>query len=561
MQTIVFHEKPVKRSRRIRKRIFWIIPIAILAAAGFLYATNFNAVNNILSFHTFKVNYGTYSVQFSSDFSSTIKDEIGKDLDTVKLNDRNRFKVVDSDADITISTQKSDSDVDILDEYLIPVGHRYSLKDSTSVDDIKTMNVYVLNDTYTQFLKDQYGITAQKVDGLDSLISTLEKSDNNVGLVTFADLSYQLKILYVGGKYYLDDDTAGIPVAVYASVKNSDDLFILDTIKNSISGLETKLDQSKILKLNMTGVTAIARDLGSKMNKLNDYVYPAKDIGTFLADADLTHTSNEVSFDDSCVPVASMRFCANPKSIQALQYSGIDIIELTGNHNNDYGFDDNTDTINTYANLGWRYFGGGLNATDASKILYEDVDGTKVAFLGYNYYDTMLNDAEIAGDDTPGSNSYSVTKLASDIQTAKANADIVIVDIQFQECYCYPDGDVIFPLCYMPLTSPDQKGVFRKAIDLGANIVIGTQAHQPQTYELYGDGAIFYGLGNLFFDQYEWIGTRQGMVLTHYFYDGKYIQTKITATMIGLDLKNEIATQAQSDQLMKLLKTARENME
>jgi poly-gamma-glutamate capsule biosynthesis protein CapA/YwtB (metallophosphatase superfamily) len=42
--------------------------------------------------------------------------------------------------------------------------------------------------------------------------------------------------------------------------------------------------------------------------------------------------------------------------------------------------------------------------------------------------------------------------------------------------------------------------------DLGADVVIGTQAHWPQTIEFYtaSDGRdvfIHYGLGNLFFDQ------------------------------------------------------------
>jgi len=96
------------------------------------------------------------------------------------------------------------------------------------------------------------------------------------------------------------------------------------------------------------------------------------------------------------------------------------------------------------------------------------------------------------------------------------------------------------------------------AIDLGADIVVGSQAHQPQTYELYEDGIIFYGTGNLFFDQYMWIGTRQGMVLSHYIYDGVHIQSKITPIYTDRDLKPSIATQEQAELLMKLLKDARD---
>ncbi|MDD4381825.1 MAG: CapA family protein, partial [Candidatus Dojkabacteria bacterium] len=173
-------------------------------------------------------------------------------------------------------------------------------------------------------------------------------------------------------------------------------------------------------------------------------------------------------------------------------------------------------------------------------------------------YDTMLKTLALAGESRSGANSYYEDKLESDIKEARYNgADIVIVDFQFQECYSYPSSDVVYPICYKPLSSPDQKGTFKQAIDFGADIVIGTQAHQPQTYELYKEGVIFYGLGNLYFDQKHWIGTRQAMILTHYFYDGKHIQTKITPTYMDSTLQTKIATDSQRDQLLKSLKGAR----
>jgi Xaa-Pro aminopeptidase len=57
----------------------------------------------------------------------------------------------------------------------------------------------------------------------------------------------------------------------------------------------------------------------------------------------------------------------------------------------------------------------------------------------------------------------------------------------------------------------------------GAVFVQGSQAHQAQGFEFYGDSLIHYGLGNLFFDQYGYLNARgervsrtlqAGMVLT-----------------------------------------------
>jgi hypothetical protein len=57
-----------------------------------------------------------------------------------------------------------------------------------------------------------------------------------------------------------------------------------------------------------------------------------------------------------------------------------------------------------------------------------------------------------------------------------------------------------------------------------------------------------------------WIGTRQGMVLTHYFKDGKLIQTKITPTIYDSDLQTEIANQENAELFLELLSTARESL-
>ena len=163
----------------------------------------------------------------------------------------------------------------------------------------------------------------------------------------------------------------------------------------------------------------------------------------------------------------------------------------------------------------------------------------------------------IATSTHAGANSYSEEKLALDISNARENADVVIVTFQFQECYSYPPSDVIYPICYKPLSSPDQKGVFRKAIDLGADIVVGTQAHQPQTYEVYNGGMIYYGLGNLYFDQYRWIGTRQGLILTLYIEDGRLLQSRLTPIYMDTNLIPRLASESESEILLNLLKSAR----
>ncbi len=500
--------------------------------------------------------YRTYAISFKDDVPEEFKKLVEDNLSKLKLEEQKRFEFKNSGGDIVISSEMKEGDEVVFSKDLIPVGHLYSLVEGVTQESLKKNSLYILDQNLKEYIEKQYGYSITVLGSIDELISKLKESDNNIGLLSFTELDYRVKILKLNEKYYLDDSEGAIKFSFYSSVREKDK-FILPVINKNVGGGSVGVVKDELLKVNMGGVVAISRDLGAKMNALKNYTYPADEIGPFLADADLTHISNESSFVPNCSMAGGMRFCSRPEYIETLKKSGVDIVELTGNHNNDYGSKYSTETINTYKSLGWRYFGGGLNDEDASKILYEDHKGTKVAFLGYNFYDSMLNTGAIARSSS-GANYYSEEKMKKNIAEAKENADIVIVTFQFQECYSYPEGDVIYPICYKPLSNPDQRSVFKRAIDAGANIVVGTQAHQPQTYEIYKDGVIYYGLGNLFFDQKIWIGTRQGLVLTHYFYNGKHIQTKLVPIYMEKDLKPRLATKEQGDLLLKLLKNARD---
>lgn len=56
---------------------------------------------------------------------------------------------------------------------------------------------------------------------------------------------------------------------------------------------------------------------------------------------------------------------------------------------------------------------------------------------------------------------------------------------------------------YDPYASPVQKEPYRRAIELGVDLVIGSHPHIPQEYEIYKGKPIFYSVGNAIFDQ-EW---------------------------------------------------------
>jgi poly-gamma-glutamate capsule biosynthesis protein CapA/YwtB (metallophosphatase superfamily) len=560
--------KNEQKSKVKKSTYFLSIFLALLITFLYLLITDkaltVNAVEFLFSSKR-EIKYETFDLYLDS-IGQAYEEEIKGSLEKVQFNEKKRFNFVDNQKDADIVIQYGTGEKIIYSEYLLPVGHLYWIKDSVTSNELTNGEYTILLEEnlynlYSTFLTNSYeNIDIQKAENLEQDIK--DEDCGCVGLIKDSDLNKEYKLLKVDDKYYLDTFDAGIEISLTASLENNDiDIdFVTQIINTNLDFVNTNFNENSIAKVNMTGVTALARRVAQAMDLRNNYDYPAEKIAKFLSDADLTHISNEISFVEGCSTYSGLRFCSNPKAIAVLKAIGVDLIELTGNHNNDFGSRYNTQTIETYKEEGWGYFGGGLDSEDASDPYIAEIDGTKIAFLGYNYYDSVVsgNSNPLAGEDSAGANSYSDEKVKEDIESVRDNVDIVIVDFQYQECYSYPSSDVIYPKCYKPIGS--QSTVFRKVVDYGADIVIGTQAHQPQTYEIYNDGLIFYGLGNLFFDQSRWIGTRQGMVLTHYFKDGDLIQTKITPTIYDSDLQTEIADPDDAQLLLQLLSTARESL-
>ena len=99
--------------------------------------------------------------------------------------------------------------------------------------------------------------------------------------------------------------------------------------------------------------------------------------------------------------------------------------------------------------------------------------------------------------------------------------------------------------------------MFKQIIDLGADMVVGSSAHQPQTYQLYNGKPIYYGLGNLYFEQTRWPGTERGIILTHYFAGGKLLQTKLSPTVYNKTFQTRLMDNNEALFLLNRLNTAR----
>lgn len=366
-----------------------------------------------------------------------------------------------------------------------------------------------------------YSILVPVTDFYDSINSISTEELGNYKLISVLELTPNQKLLALDDNYYLDtlDSGAIFEYLVFEGLPE-DVVKITTLIQPELPEFPT---HDTVLTFAQTGVTALSRGMNAKLTQVGDATYFAENIGEFLSSFDLTHTSNESSFTTLAT---DRNICSKPQMIDVLTTIGLDIVELTGNHNQDCGDQAALDTLAQYAELGIQTVGGGATAELAAVPLEINEKGNHITFLAYN-----ISTGGYTLDATPGANFYTKEKAQADIAAAKARGDTVIVDIQYYECNSY-DNTTDSRICdYANSAAGDQIGLFREIVDLGADIVVGTAAHQTQTYELYGDGAIYYGLGNLFFDQIWWPGTTRSLILVHYFYNNQLVQTRIVPTI------------------------------
>ena len=375
-----------------------------------------------------------------------------------------------------------------------------------------------------------------------------ERLASGEGVRSVLKLDETAKLLAVDGEYYLETFTTGAKYK-YLRVAGENDEDVQKVVELVRPTLPEFPSKETVLSFTQTGVTALARGMNAKMAQVGNGAYFAEPIAEYLKKFDLTHTSNESSFS---AYASSSNICSDARFVETLTSIGLDVVELTGNHNVDCGAGDAIATYEKYQELGIKTVGGGRNATEAEVPLQLSQKGTSITMLAYN----QSTGGATTGD-YPGANQYYEENARTRINEAKARGDFVIVDVQFNECNFYDDVNEN-TYCDRADSAPgDQVGMFRGLIDMGADVVVGTSAHQTQTYERYNNGEIYYGLGNIFFDQIWWPGTTRSLGLTHYFWKGKLLQTRRFGTIYDVSYQTRLMNTEEIEWFINRLNQAR----
>jgi poly-gamma-glutamate capsule biosynthesis protein CapA/YwtB (metallophosphatase superfamily) len=232
------------------------------------------------------------------------------------------------------------------------------------------------------------------------------------------------------------------------------------------------------------------RSLGYHIAR-GDLAYPFAGVADLLRAADITVGNLESALGDIGDPVAKgYPFRAPPAAAQSLALAGFDVLSLANNHAMDYGPQALLQGIALLQDQGISVVGAGENEAAARRAHIRQVNGIRLAFLGYVHvpvewrgFDTQ---SWTATETAPGVAWGDPEGIATDVRAARQQADLVVVILHSGYEY------VLQP-------SPPQVAAARAAIDAGAALVIGHHAHLLQGIEFYHGGVIAYGLGNFAF--------------------------------------------------------------
>ena len=291
----------------------------------------------------------------------------------------------------------------------------------------------------------------------------------------------------------------------------------------------TPFDTTELVRYHHTGVTAITRYLGYVLDRRGADHVMAHARGWFRPGY-IVHVSNEVSGVEDCdYRGMHMRFATKWRDMALLRELGVDVVELTGNHNLDMGTAPYLATLAWYAQQGMRTYGGGADMEQASRPLKVDLpDGHRLGFVGY---DGTCLPGKGCRDRSIGAKRYFRTDAERAIASLRADSLVrtVVATVQFREV----DS---------PRPPEPQVQMAHELIEAGADIVVGSQAHEPQYVEFHKGGIIFHGLGNFLFDQLHRTSLRQGFFLSCWLYRGRMVQVAPRYTCMSMDLQPRGAT-------------------
>jgi len=186
------------------------------------------------------------------------------------------------------------------------------------------------------------------------------------------------------------------------------------------------------------------------------------------------------------------RFHAPPELLGALRATGIHVVSLANNHIYDQGRAGLEATLDEVATAGLQAVGVGKTRAEAEQPVVVEVQGVRVALLGYAEF---FNIPILEPDqwDSAWANRIDPDRMVEAVRSARRGADFVVVSLHWG-------------IEYTPAPQRWQIDLAHRLLDAGADVILGHHPHVLQPIEVYRTddgraGLVIYSLGNFISNQ------------------------------------------------------------
>lgn len=253
------------------------------------------------------------------------------------------------------------------------------------------------------------------------------------------------------------------------------------------------------ITISLTGDIMLSRGVQRYLEEYG-YDYPYEDVSELFLQDDLTIGNLECPITDNgnnANKAKRFLFKADKDNAAALKRAGFDCLNLANNHTMDYMSSGLHDTMVCLDEQGLAYVGASENAALKKPYIFEK-HGIRVGVLAYS---ALPAEGYFFNKDKP------TIQYISTMDFSGMEEDIAAAECDFLIVYFH------WGIEYQPYKSDTQELIAKKAIDSGADFVVGAHPHVLQEPELYKDKYIYYSLGNFIFDKQIPPGTDETLIL------------------------------------------------
>ncbi|MBU0998034.1 CapA family protein [Patescibacteria group bacterium] len=271
-----------------------------------------------------------------------------------------------------------------------------------------------------------------------------------------------------------------------------------DGLQNSVSDSFSILPSiSKKAEVILTGDVMIGRSvLINALDRENNPNYPFLYVSDYLSSADLVFSNLESPIVTDCPRFEhGFTFCADPRIVEGLVSSNINVVSLANNHILNFGKDGLEDTKRYLDNSNILY-------TGVDNLAVKEIKDTTFGFLGFDF---TVN--------VPTQKDWDL------IKESDSKVDVLIIGVHWGEEY-------------KEKANNNQRAWARKMVENGADVISGHHPHWVEDYEYINGKPVYYSLGNFVFDQMWSEETKKSLLVKLTFEDGKIVGEEFKNTYI-----------------------------